>query len=785
VTCKTAGLAVVIGLALAARSLAAPPQIKGTTPLGVQRGVVTEVTIQGANLTGNPTLVAPFGFALEALAAPSTDAAGWKLKVNVAGGTPVGVYPIRVKTDDGLSNPFLFSVGQLSQVAEKEENNAFESAQAIPSPVVVEGQAAGNDVDYFRFAGKKGERIVVDAQCARIGSGVDPSIRLTTAGRAYVASADDSAGLLTDARLTAVLPEDTDYVIELSDSRYQGGARPVYRLLVGAVPMADEVFPLGGRQGETVGFELRGGSLLDVKVAAATVTAIPDWNVFALRATNQALGIATPAEPVLDVESLPQLVVSQMPELREPADPNAPPVRAVAPVALNGRLDPTGDEDRYVLAVTPGQKLRIKVDADGLGSALDGVLQVLGAKDAVLATADDTTTPVRGKTAAAKAAPIISPDPSLDFTVPAGLGEVTLALKDLQGRGGTGYAYRITIELVASSFQINLNDLQMSIPKNGTAAVGVAVVRQGYNGPIALSVANPPAGVTVRPGTIADGQAVGSFTVSASPDAAFGVVTLQVVGSGQGPEGPIVRAARKEVVFAQQATPKASLPTNTATQTGLAVAPALATAVKLDTPATPIEVVHGFGAPIEVKAERSAGADAALAVTPLPLPPGLAVPAVNIAEKAATGSVTVTAAPEVPLGLMTIALTAKGKIANAEQVFAVPAVTLNVVRPVAITLAAPGAEVKAGETVEVKGKVERKAPFKEPVTVKVTGLPAGLKADPVTVPPSDSDFTLKIVADPKAAAASAAAGVAPGFQIDKKDYATPPVALAVKVVPAS
>ena len=781
-TRKSAGLAVVIGLALAARGMAAPPTITGTTPLGVQRGVVSEVTIQGANLTGNPRLIAPFGFAVEPPAAPSTDAANWKFKVNVAAGTAVGTYPIRVQTDDGPSNPFLFSVGQLPQVAEKEENSAFETAQAIPSPVVVEGQTAGIDVDYFRFAGKKGERIVVDAQCARIGSGVDPSIRLTTAGRAYVASADDTAGLLTDARLTATLPEDTDYVIELSDSRYQGGGRPVYRLVVGAVPVADEIFPLGGRQGETVGFELRGGNLPDLKVAAATVIATPDRDVFALRATNQALGLATPAGPVLDVESLPPMVASQMPELREPADPNAPPVRAAVPVTLNGRLDPTGDEDRYILAVTPGQKLRIEVDATRRGSALDAVLQVLGAGDAVLATADDTTTPVVGKTPKAV---IISPDPTLDFTVPAGLTELTLALKDLQGRGGTGYAYRIAVESVAPSFEVVLNDLQVGIPKNGTAAVGVTVTRQGYNGPITLNVANPPAGLTVRSGTIADGQAVGSFTVSASPDAAFGAVTLQVLGSGQGPGGPIVRAASKEIVFAQQATPMASLPTNTSTQTGLAVAPALATAVKLDAPATAIEVVHGYGAAIEVKAERSAGADAALAVTPLPLPPGLAVAAVNIAEKAATGSVTVTAAPEVPLGPMTIALTAKGKIANADQVFAVPAVTLNVVRPAAITLAAPGTEVKAGATVEVKGKVERKAPFKEPVTIKVTGLPAGLKADPVTVAPTESDFTLKIVADPKAAAASAAAGVAPGFQINKKDYATPPVALAVKVLPAS
>ena len=77
----------------------------------------------------------------------------------------------------------------------------------------------------FGSTARKGRSIVVDAQCARIGSGIDPSIRLTAAGanRTYVASADDSAGLATDARLTAVLPADGDYVVELSDSRYQGG----------------------------------------------------------------------------------------------------------------------------------------------------------------------------------------------------------------------------------------------------------------------------------------------------------------------------------------------------------------------------------------------------------------------------------------------------------------------------------------------------------------------------------------------------------------------------------
>ncbi len=775
---RTTCLAVVFGVSVSNSLLAAPPTISGTSPFGVQKGAATEVAISGGNLTGNPQLIAPFAFKFVDPAPADSNAGTWKVRMLVEPSVAVGVYPIRVKTDDGISNPFLFSVGQLPQVAEKEENNTFDTAQAVPSPVVVEGQSAGNDVDFFKFPGKKGQLIVVDAQCARIGSGVDPTIRLTAANHDFVASADDTAGLLTDARLTTVLPADGDYVVELSDSRYQGGGRPVYRLLIGAVPMAQEIYPIGGRQGETVGFELRGGTLPDMRIAAATIRGTEGSEVTFARVTNQVLGLTAPADPVLDVESLSPLRVSDVPELRESSDAAAPPTRAAAPVIFNGRIDPKGDEDLFVLAVTPGQKLHVEVEAADIGSALDGVLQALGANNAVLATADDTTVPATG--AKGKAAGIVSPDPRLDLTVPAGLNEVTLKLRDLGGRGGVGYAYRIIVYPNNPGFHLALNDSQITIPKGGSAAVGVTVIRKDFNGPITLSVANPPAGVTVRPGTIADGQLVGAFTVSAAPDAAVGPVSLNVVGQAQGPSGPIVSSAEKAIIFAQQAT----LPTNTFSQRGLIAATGLPPGITLDTPATPIEIPHGFSGPVPIKVVRANGADTALAVTPLPLPPGVTIPAANIAAKAAEGSVTVTAAPEAALGAMSVALLAKGKVNNVEQTFAVPAVTLNVIRPAALELAAPSLELKAGATFELKGKVVRKGAFKEPVTVKVNGLPAGLKAEPATVAPEASEFTIKVVAEANAAVAMATSNVSMAFQINKKDYVTPPTSLAVKVTAA-
>ena len=187
-------------------------------------------------------------------------------------------------------------------------------------PVVVEGQVAGNDVDYFRFRGKKGELIVVDAQCARIGSGIDPTLRLTTAGpsRTYISSADDSPGLQTDARLVTMLPADGDYVVELSDSRYQGGGRPVFRLVIGPVPMASEVYPLGGRAGETVGLEFRGGTLAGFKIAAAAMNPLAGTELVVPRISSNMLtrpggasGVAD-CDRKLDLESLGPLVASTL-----------------------------------------------------------------------------------------------------------------------------------------------------------------------------------------------------------------------------------------------------------------------------------------------------------------------------------------------------------------------------------------------------------------------------------------------------------------------------------------
>ena len=246
---------------------------------------------------------------------------------------------------------------------------------------------------------------------------------------------------------------------------------------------------------------------------------------------------------MLDVESIPPLIVDTLPELREPTGSGSPTLKAFAPVVFNGRIGKPREEDRYIVGVIPGQKYHIEVDAAELGSALDGVLQVKGPDGGVLATADDTAAPTqsKAKAAAKKAAAINSPDPSVDFTVPAGMLEITLTLRDLRGEGGDGYPYRLSVESVdAAPFQVTPVDDQINIPKGGTASVAVTVTRQGFNGPIKLTVANPPPGLTIRPGLVNAGQGVGTLTINASPVASFEVAQLKLVGEAQGTPNPVV-----------------------------------------------------------------------------------------------------------------------------------------------------------------------------------------------------------------------------------------------------
>jgi hypothetical protein len=274
---------------------------------------------------------------------------------------------------------------------------------------------------------------------------------------------------------------------------------------------------------------------------------------------------------------------------------------------------------------------------------------------------------------------------------------------------------------------------------------------------------------------IATGQNVGALSLSAGPSADFTAVPLKLIARGEGSNIPIEAEATEELIFAKLST----LPTCTMTQRGVAAAPALPTPVSIEAPGQQIEIAHGSGGTFPITVVRAKGSDATLQISTLPLPPGLAVPTVSIEGKSASATVAVNTTLEAALGSMTIALLAKGKFAGGEQTIAIPAVTLNLVRPAELALNSLAVEVKPGTTSEIRGKVVRKGAFNEPVTVRLNGLPAGLNAQPAVVPPGVSDFVLKVVSEGGAAAGVTAIQLVSAYQVGKQDYPPAPMALTV------
>src|SRR5205807_9807916 len=98
-----------------------------------------------------------------------------KFSVTINKDVPAGFYDVRFVGKNGVSNPRVFVVGALNEVAEKEPNNDFDQAQKVPIGTTVTGVISSpTDVDYAAFTGKKGQRVVITCLCASIDSRLYP-----------------------------------------------------------------------------------------------------------------------------------------------------------------------------------------------------------------------------------------------------------------------------------------------------------------------------------------------------------------------------------------------------------------------------------------------------------------------------------------------------------------------------------------------------------------------------------------------------------------------------------
>ncbi len=215
------------------------PEVRAAVPLGVPAGATTRVTLRGLRLDGvtavrchEPTARArPLGPAQPIGNAGETQL---DVEVTVPADAPPEWLTLSLIGPAGESKPHRLLVDDEPVTAEKEPNDGFRQAQPITLPATVAGAIqTPRDVDVFRFAGRRGQRVVAEVLAARLGSPLDASLTLYDAAGRILASADDSRGS-ADPVLEFTLPRDGVYFLAVNDAQDAGGPGHVYRLLVRA-----------------------------------------------------------------------------------------------------------------------------------------------------------------------------------------------------------------------------------------------------------------------------------------------------------------------------------------------------------------------------------------------------------------------------------------------------------------------------------------------------------------------------------------------------------------------
>lgn len=465
---------------------AAPPNITELQPRGVQKGRPFTLTIAGTNLGEGPAILSSLPATFTPLGTDKSQMASRysTFLVEPTADWPVGVYPVRLKAANGLSNILLLNIGSLPEILEEEsrpgalahQNDSIEKAQTLPTtPLTLNGTLKGPERDVYRLQIKAGERRVIEVEARRAGSSIDPVIRVLDAVGKPIARSEDDPLLSLDARLDLTFPKEGFYYVEVHDARFSTQGQNFYRLKTGAYAYPTDIFPLGGQRGQT----------LNVSLGSAQVQA--DLNTKAPQTF-----INLPDSPVLPLP----LAVGDFPELLEPV---AAPLQL--PVTVNARLSKPAEADEYTVNVTPGEHLIFELQARELGtSKLTGLISILDEQGKKLASAGDGPLPV--DVAAVQASSRTLGDPLLLFEVPAGLTRIKVRVEDLALRGGKNFAYRLRAFRGEHDFQASISAPYVNIPAGGTAFVPVSVARRGYMGAFRMEPIGLPPGLTMIGGDI-------------------------------------------------------------------------------------------------------------------------------------------------------------------------------------------------------------------------------------------------------------------------------------------
>jgi hypothetical protein len=716
--------------------LAAEPTIRNLDVRGLRIGGTTTLVIDGDDLGMTPRLLLPFP-ANQTLKAGGTDKKA-TFDVVLDGEVVPGYHHLRVVTDGGISLPVVIGVDRLPQVAL--------APLVSEMPIAFHGAVAGGATVETKFQGKAKQKVLVEVEAQRLGSKLRPIVHLYSPKKLQLSWSWAMPALHGDTRLEAILPEDGTYTIALHDVEYAAAAPSFFRLRIGDWSYVDQVFPPTVAKAQIANVELLGMSApVQMLVnAPKTPEAFPlSW---------PKAGVWSGPRPFVTVSAHPEFVElptkDKLQELPE------------GPLGVSGKLSVPFEEDRYRVAVTPGKKVRLEVFAERIGSPIDAALVVRNEKGDQLVRAEDSPG---------------SLDPVLEYSVPDKVTSIIVGVVDAQGRGSPRGVYRLVIDPQSASkneYKLTTPAQRISLPTGGQAVVPVLVERRGYQGKIDLT-ATMPAGVKFG-GTIIPEGADGTLVTLERGEAPFDAVVSPWRGRGVDGSEQIVshKGNLLERLQPWLATEIAIAPTKEKATDffvnwrDLPMDAALVPGTKLVLPIKTFRTNEKYATKLTLLTSQ---------VTPIlnnqpdpnkslrqEKPVELPTKATSTTPtKIAVNDGEITVLVPVDLSSPVYDVTVQAELLDpAKKPIAIsytPVRRMAVRLPVVVKLDGPprietAYDVKKGAAVKIQGKIERLAGMKSEVALALTGLPAGAKADAITVKAEANDFVVTVTFPPNIAA---------------------------------
>jgi hypothetical protein len=429
-------------------------------------------------------------------------------EVTVAPDAKPGRREIRVVTKRGVSNAMPFYVGQVSEVARRAMKTARkpvlgkehlaqrkrpvdEKLVRITIPCTMNGQIAAGEVNSYRFPATKGQKLVISAKARQlvpyVADGVPgwfQAVMTLHDSKGKELAYNDDYRSNPDPVIYFEVPQDGDYVLTINEAIFRGRESFVYRITIGELPFATSIFPLGGRVGQPVKLEVNGWNL------GKTVLAPPAKGAKAGRYMLSARRGKT-------VSNYVPFVLDTLPECfdKESNDEPAKAQKVKLPIIVNGRSDRPGDWDVFEIDGKAGQTIVTEVHARRLGSPLDSFVKITRADGKIIALNDDHYDAASGLNTD-------HADSYLMVKLPAD-GKYFVHLGDTRRQSGKAYAYRLRISNPRPDFELRVVPSRLILRSKGSLWPAVYAIRKdGFNGPIKLTVKGLPQGITSSVPTI-------------------------------------------------------------------------------------------------------------------------------------------------------------------------------------------------------------------------------------------------------------------------------------------